>query len=93
MFRIKHIKTVLMISLMSVLLGQLKVVSADNTTGFQLEDWSQKVKARVNEKMERKLDQIVMQAQIMQNLEQGSKRLSGHSERDIGCEQKKISQI
>ena len=86
MLRVKQVKAVIIFLALSSQLAFSSPVFAESSPEANLTNWSQQMANRLNVKMERKLQQIVMDAQILQNLEQDSRQLTTFAEKDIGCE-------
>ncbi len=86
MLQVKQLKTAMIL----ICLGVIQVFSfsayAESYQQNGLTDWSEKMNNTMSVKMDRKLQQIVMEAQILQNLEQESRQLIALTGKAIGCE-------
>ena len=94
MLQVKKLKVAIIILALSSLQVFLSPVFAESSPEANLTNWSQQLANRLNVKMEQKLQQIVMNAQTLQNLEQDSRKLTTFVEKDIGCKpDNKISKL
>lgn len=86
MLRVLNTKTAFSILVLSSIQVFLVSALAENSAESVLTDWSQHMAVKMNNRMERKLQQIVMDAQILQNLEINSRQLTTLVEKDFGCD-------
>lgn len=85
MLRINRVKVGVIIITLSVIQGlSLLTANGENSPQAGLIDWSQKVEKAMSIKMERKTQQIVLEAQKIQKIEQDSRPLITSVDNETG---------